>query len=319
MRLFLTILCFIFVFQSKVAFALPTAKVTILAVDDAGLPIEGAEAIIVFNKPLKKEWGTEHIPQSGLTNKDGLYTNNGVSEQRLPYAATHPDYYISREKIKFEGVSGMVGFRKWQPWNPTLKVVLKKKQNPIPMYVYFTDWFEIPKKDDVIGYDLMKHDWLAPYGNGVVADFLFKLSYESKGEKDDRQDFSLSFSNVKDGIQIFQGTSQTGSELRSQHHAPNKGYEGGIEHYKERRPGQRAELSFHSLDGTNYYFRVRCSNEDVNRCLYGKIYENIEFSGVGDTRLLKFQYYLNPTEGDTNVEFDPKQNLFEDIRSEFSP
>jgi hypothetical protein len=304
----------------KVVFALATAKATILVVDEEGIPLEGINTGISFSKPMKKEWGSTSAGNRGLTSKDGLYTSSGSTEKIIRYGARHPDYYTSMHKFtKFTGVSGILGFRKWQPWNPTLKVVLKKKQNPIPMYVYFTDWFEIPKKDDVVGYDLVKHDWVSPYGKGVVADFLFKLSFESKGKKDDRQDLSLSFTNAKDGIQIFKGTSQTGSELRSQHHAPNKGYEGEIEHYKERRPGQRAKLSFHSLDGTNYYFRVRCSNEDVNRCLYGKIYENIEFSGVGETRLLKFKYYLNSTPGDTNVEFDPKQNLFDDVRSEFKP
>ncbi len=39
---------------------------------------------------------------------------------------------------------------------------------------------------------------------------------------------------------------------------------------------------------------------------YGKIY--------GD--FMQFSYYLNPTPNDRNVEFDPKQNLLKNLKSD---
>jgi len=48
------------------------------------------------------------------------------------------------------------------------------------------------------------------------------------------------------------------------------------------------------------------SNGNAKSALYGKIY--------GDTMMMNFHYYLNPTPNDRNVEFDPKQNLLKNLK-----
>jgi len=253
----------------KIVFALPTAKLTLLVVDDNGFPIEGAKAGIAFNKPHTDGWGVKYTSKRGMTDNHGLYTNDGITEQVLSYAASHPDYYISREKIKFEDVSGMVGFRKWQPWNPTLKVVLKKKQKPIPMYVYFTNVMDIPAKDKTIGYDLIKHDWVAPHGEGRVNDLLFKLNLTDENIPDGSHDLSLTFANPADGIHAFKKDVNSGSEFISLYHAPKEGYDNTLIQREYRESGRRRQASYSRLDGTNYYFRIRCKEDNVDSCLYG--------------------------------------------------
>jgi hypothetical protein len=50
--------------------------------------------------------------------------------------------------------------------------------------------------------------------------------------------------------------------------------------------------------------------------LYGEIYGDfnaVHGSGIGST--LSFSYHLNPTPNDTNMEFDPKQDLFKKLPS----
>ena len=59
----------------------------------------------------------------------------------------------------------------------------------------------------------------------------------------------------------------------------------------------------------NYLFRVRTVVDDKGNIVsahYGKIY--------GD--FMEFKYYLNPTPNDRNVEFDPKQNLLKNLKSD---
>jgi hypothetical protein len=67
--------------------------------------------------------------------------------------------------------------------------------------------------------------------------------------------------------------------------------------------------------GQNYYFRIR-SNGDTDKSLYGKIDGNIEFSRFGYSNgAIRFTYYLNPSQGDNNIEFDPKRNLFKNLKT----
>ncbi|RHW74793.1 hypothetical protein [Colwellia sp. RSH04] len=296
------------------AMALPTAKYTILVVDEQGVPIEGADASISFMRPKSDGWGGKPSFVAGKTDKDGLYTGQGATQQYGVYGASAKGYYGTSFKYNgFTGVSGIFGFRKWQPWNPTLKVVLKKIKNPIPMYAYNTDRITIPKNNEIIGYDLVKHDWVSPYGKGITKDFLFKLEY-LPGEKDsnDRY-FTMSFSNKADGIQSFENKESNGSSFRSAYHALISGYRNAIKQSRVWKKG-RPVSSYNEGDGTNYYFRVRCDGDKPDSCLYGKIYGNLEFGNKG----VRFKYFLNPTQGDTNVEFDPKRNLFKKLKNKIT-
>jgi hypothetical protein len=299
----------------NVVMALPTIKFTLLVVDEQGVAIEGADARIGLMKPRSDAWGGKTSFVAGKTDKNGLFTGQGETQQYATYSASADGYYGSGIKYNgFTGVSGMIGFRKWQPWNPTLKVVLRKIKKPIAMYAHRTTLITIPKHNEIIGYDLVKHDWVSPYGKGITKDFLFKLEY-LPGEKDsnDRY-FTMSFSNEADGIQSFESKESNGSSFRSAYHAPISGYRNAIKQSRVWKKG-RPVSSYNEGDGTNYYFRVRCDGDKPESCLYGKVYGNIEFGN----QEVRFTYFLNPSIDDTNVEFDPKKNLFEDDRSVFMP
>src|SRR5204863_9024831 len=57
-----------------------------------------------------------------------------------------------------------------------------------------------------------------------------------------------------------------------------------------------------------YFFRIRTSVHASGKIVsanYGKIY--------GD--FMDFTYYLNPTPNDRNIEFDPKRNLFTNLKA----
>lgn len=300
------------------AFALPTVKATLLVVDEYEVPLEGVDVGLGFSSPKKDGWGSKSSGTRGLTDENGLFTGSGSTEQILRYGAKHSGYYPSRYKFTaFTGISGMLGFRKWQPWNPTLKVVLKKIKKPIPMYAYDTDWNEIPKNNEFIGYDLVKHDWVSPYGKGVTSDFLFRLDKDIRSNQEYDAYLTLKFSDPLDGLQSVLVGKEQGSAYRLGYEAPESGYLNLLKQHKYSRKNKSLPMIF--KDNQNYYFRIR-SNGDTESALYGKIHGNIEFSRFGYSNgAIRFTYYLNPTRGDRNVEFDPKRNLFKDLKNKITP
>ena len=310
------IIIIILLLLPNMVLALPTAKYTILVVDEQGVPIEGADTSISFMRPKSQGWGGKTNFISGKTDKGGIFTGQGVTERYGVYGADADGYYGTSFKYNgFTGVSGILGFRKWQPWNPSLEVVLKKIINPIPMYAYYSGMMAFPDVEGSIGYDLVKHDWVSPYGKGITADFVFKLEGEFRSMRDSNVKFLLEFSNATDGLQPLIAKKTQGSNFISDHHAPLTGYQPKLKQSRIIAPGKLSKTSYNNDDDYNYYFRIRCGDAKVNTCLYGKIYNRIEFAA---RRFLSFTYYLNPTPGDTNIEFDPKRNLFKDLKNKIS-
>lgn len=165
-----------------------------------------------------------------------------------------------------------------------------------------------PVLNEVVGFDLMLGDWVAPYGRGGHKDILFKKSFSGTSNNDYNSKLVVSFPNPTDGIQEF-GLSMPnnqGSYLRSPHEAPAEGYSPMLVRENSATPGKSAQFDYD--EKKNYFFRVRTvldENGKIKSALYGKIY--------GD--FMQFTYYLNPTPNDRNVEFDPKQNLLKGLKS----
>ena len=302
-------------------FALPTAKVTIKVIDEAGLPIDAAKANLIFISS-----GTEVV--KGLTNDEGVFVGSGGSSQYMDYGATKEGYYLSGSDYRFSDITGIFGFRRWQPWNPTVELVLKKKINPIALYAIklnsrFSKYLPtLPVLDRFIGYDLIARDWVVPYGQGTHRDFLFKLEkHRAVSVLDNHITLTLKFSNEGDGIQSYYSQPNVGSSLRLPHNAPTTGYESELVMDKNR-TNTKVVSSYYRED-QNYFFRVRTEKDEkgnVVSALYGKIYGAIELGlFIGDTNptgSALINYYLNPASNDTNLEFDTRKNLFTGLTSQ---
>jgi len=311
--------------------ALPTAKLTLKVIDEKGAPLEGAKAGIALYVPLGvgEGAGTKSTSIRGLTDKDGIFTGTGSTQNRLGYSVRKEGYYLSRGRyIGFKSVTGIIGFRRWQPWNPVVEVVLKKKINPIPLYGYnmqrlsTRNWFELPVLNHFVGYDLVARDWVVPHGQGTHRDFLFKLE---KHRIVDKGDFyvtlTLKFSKEGDGIQSHFSSPNSGSQFRLPHNAPTMGYESELVINRKRSKDDEILklIDVSNRDDQNYFFRVRTEKDEkgnIVRALYGKIHGGFDlarFVKKGATGRIRFSYYLNPTPNDTNLEFDTRKNLFTDL------
>ncbi|MBI5141186.1 MAG: hypothetical protein HZA20_03195 [Nitrospirae bacterium] len=287
------------------AFMLPTAKLTVKVVDEQGTPIKDAYVVMAFVVPAKSGWGTGDVFRKGNTDGSGLFTADSECSSIVGFSAEKEGFYHSDENFHFKSRSLL---NRWEPWNPTVEVVLKKKRNPVAMYAYYTDWMKIPAFDKPVGYDLEKRDWVAPYGKGTTNDFIFTIHGDITSWRDYECSYTLSFENDGDGIQEYVFPAKEQSYYKWPFDATTDGYVYLLQKSHANRPNKPTQSTLN--DKANYLFRVRTKKDRQGRiisAMYGKVSGEIDISSES----IKFHYYFNP-DGTRNLEEDDKRNLFED-------
>jgi hypothetical protein len=284
---------------------LPEAKITIKVIDEQGKYIEGAHVGIGFER--NTGGGTKEIPVDGITDIDGLFSGQERSNNYVGYTVTKEGYYQSTGTYRFKDNNG-----RWEPWNPEVKIILRKIGNPIPMYAREV-MLEIPKIDKEIGFDLIESDWVSPFGKGIKSDFTFKLYKVFVSKKEFDSKLNISYANKYDGIIKFKEEFIYGSQFKLPRNAPESGYQPSIVKYHKLSPGKITETDYDK--NTGYIFKIRSEirNGKFYRAMYGKIQGDISYDPMNSkTAYIVFKYYLNP-DYSTNLEFDPKRNLFYDL------
>ncbi|MFO7871009.1 MAG: carboxypeptidase-like regulatory domain-containing protein [Kiritimatiellia bacterium] len=290
-------------------------RTTFKILDTDGKPVAGAYIQAGYSSPRKDgNWSKGH------TNTNGLYTATGHTSDRMTYTVTKDGYYESGgEYFPFRKASPQVTGDKWQPWNPTLTVVLKQKKNPIRMYAKIVS-AEVPVLGKPVGYDLVKGDWVKPHGDGEHSDFIFTVDGTYVSPLDRQALLSLTFSNEHDGIQEFRQTKESGrvgqSELISPYLAPADGYQAKWSYKKKIAPTREGRINADKRKDLHFFFRVRTEVDQegkIIKAMYGKIYDDIECDFrdfKSKTMGVYFTYYLNP-DGTRNIEFN-SENLFKE-------
>lgn len=310
------LLILLFIMISSCGYNDPSSKLTICIVDESDKPIEGAEIAMGFHPP---KTGMNDYIIKGISDINGVFSAShknlndsiGFKVTKLGYYDSHGGHHFSNV---FQG--------KWQPWDPKIKVVLRKIVKPVPMYARdihmsnIVSKMKIPVIGKDVGFDLVEYAWLPPYGNGKHADFIFNLKRKYVDDKNFNCTLNLKF-NKYDGIQKVNNPYSVSVVNQYNYHsdyilprnAPEHGY------------AKELILPFRYGKGNteikdNYIFRVRSkvSGEKIVG-MYGKIVGDILFDPRGSkTATISFKYYLNP-DYTTNLEFDPKRNLFTDLKS----
>ena len=295
-------------------------QITFKISDDFGKPVPGVTVGIAFVRqkssliPLSVN-NAEQQQINATTDTNGMATLSGslVFDPHVSYGVHPLDgyYYTSGGDYVFQKVES----GRWQPWNPTVEIVLKPILNPVPMYAENTPWsLTLPEIGRPIGYDLMIGDWVAPYGKGLTNDFIFALNRQFTNVNEAfNATLKLAFSNVGDGIQPI--LVKTHSALRSPRFAPEDGYEPQLILRKYRERGKPIVDSFR--EDQNWFFRVRTLKKDgkIVSALYGKIYGDIKFQFFDNpTARLEMTYYLNPEPNSRNMEFNVKSNLVQNLK-----
>lgn len=285
--------------------AISIAKVSVRVVDEEGKPVEAAQVRIRFQGgTLQKD------AVIGLTDINGAFSASGSSSDGVVGGSVRKEGYY-KSTIHHDFYRNILGM--WQPWNKEINVVLRPKINPVSMYVR-NKWIQIPVLDKEVGFDLMKFDWVIPYGQGTKADFILLVTRRFKDMNDFDATLTMTFSNQYDGIQEIRtergGDFNVGSEFRLPRYAPESGYQSKLV-----KRLSRSDPDFFALkeNVTNYFYRVRSEVDEkgnFKRAMYGKIINDVKIDPRGNTTGdIRFTYYLNP-DYSLNLEYDPEANLF---------
>lgn len=289
-----------------IALAAPTAKVTAEIVDETGTPVEEADVRVAYQVTRERgKIGLKGVAITGKSDQDGLFSaSNEDGVPQVTVSACKDGYYRSSKIVKFTSESRFPS--RWEPWNPTVEVALKKKRNPVAMYAKKTDVIIVPVVGKPVGFDLEKGDWVTPYGKGLVNDFLFTFKIDLRAYRDYEGSLRLTFSNEKDGMQEYYSAEGEQSYYKWPFQAPSDGYMKKLR--KEKSDTPEGGIVTNMKRNTDYIFRVRTKIDDEGNIIeakYGKISGEIEFGRKGQ---IQFSYYFNPS-GTRNLEFDPEQNL----------
>ena len=250
-------------------------RVTVVVVDEAGLPISDACVGMFVRTGFK--WF--------FTNTDGvLEAEYKANDFRVKKAG----YYASNAKVKNEAEGNLQ--------DNVLKVVMKGVINPVPMLIKEVD-LPIPSVDEPIGFDFEIGDWTAPHGKGIVEDM--QVTVSSNGH------VIIDFPNPNDGIQPSGERQQINpyssqSVFRFPQQAPYTGYSAHNVIYKEK-PNVLSGMGFMQDFYTweTWIFRCRAQTSDDGEVLsanYGGIWK------VWIARNFKMHYCYNPDSQSRSLE-----------------
>jgi len=284
-------------------FVLDKYHVKVKVVDDNGMAVQGADTGISFeNMDGRKMTGSR-----GLSDSLGIFEASGTGNGHITFGATKEGYYRSNYSLNLpqEGKGDQI--------DKEFNVLLRKIENPVPMYARHIRK-EIPYPKQEIGFDLSKADWVAPYGQGVIADFNVYLEADEAGSNDFEYNVKISFGGEYNGYYSHVENINAGNVYKLPRYARLDGYETNIQVFWR---GLKRGLKTSWNSNLHYIFRVRTEKKDgkFDRAMYGKIVSDIELRSnrrEGKLPSIEFTYYLNP-DYTRNLEFDPKRNLFPDL------
>ncbi len=305
-----------------------TFQVTFRVVDDVGHPVTGAQAGVSWENAKATKPSERIKSDEGLTDQDGKITLSGKTfTSGISYGVNKENYYTAWGlRYHFSDTRLL----RWQPWNPTIEVVLKRKKNPVPMYAKRV-LAEIPVSGADIGYDLIIGDWIHPHGKGLVSDMLFHSVAEVKNDSHYRGELVVTFPRPGDGLIVIDLPERQPSPLRMPYEAPSDGYEPKRTWRSGRKynPQEMKNEEYYddSSNTQNYFIRVRTeldANGNIVKAMYGKIHAPFSYgprgfdrNGATGKQSIQFVYYLNP-DGTRNIEYDPKRNLLKSAKRDDS-
>lgn len=265
--------------------------------DETMEPIDNATVGVSFSPG--GTLGGASRSKKAITNQEGKAVIKGKSIFSMGVGARKEGWYHSGLKAP-NRVPDENG--KYHPKNnQEVLLRLRKIKNPIPMYAKRVELIS-PDKGNKVGYDFEVGDWVAPHGEGKIADMYVLSELSQRGPRDFDHTITISFPYKYDGIQeIFYDTP---SEYKSDYLAPENGYQSSWKYIRTRKPGEGEKGNVNP--NRNYLLRVRTKADKsgkIESANYIKIYGEIP----------RFSYYFNPTANDRNLEFDPNQNLFDEI------
>lgn len=250
----------------------------------------------------------------------------GKSNGELGYFCTKEGFYDTWEVKQLHNFPEVfVSANRWQPYGMTNTVVLKRKLNPVAMYVHReTKILGLPMLNEWTGFDLERADWVSPHGKGTHEDFQVFFCRGETTQKGAFHQFTLTFrfQDPFDGVYLAQ-KDNGGSELKSAYQADtNHVYETvlNFSHERTHDPANNRVIVKDKLLLENEYLvlRVRSKTDEKGRLIkanYAKIYPQIYVAHYG----FLITTYFNPKINNPSLEADTTRNLLNPRDLGFAP
>jgi len=155
-------------------------KITVAVSDSNASPVSNATVNVFFEQKDGNQYKVD-----GKTDPLGMHVVEGMTRSSVGGSVRKEGYYRSVFRLPYATGQERIDGDRWLPWNPTIPVVLREIRNPIPMYVKWVDWVEIPVDTDV-GFDCVIGDLVKPLGGGGHPTSCF--AFPQKTQEDDLND-----------------------------------------------------------------------------------------------------------------------------------
>lgn len=293
----------------------PLFQITVQVRNDMAAPVAGAKVSVALERTESERFAERFHLISGDTNEEGLASLRGeMFMGSFAFGVEAPGYYTARG-LRYAFVEVRRG--RWQPWNPTIPLVLKPIKNPVAMYARRMV-VELPVQGVAVGFDLLQCDWTPPHGQGSTPDIICFGQGNWRDRRNYDAELTIEFPGYGNGLVPHHVPPPYTSPLHMPYEAPEEGYQPRkvwrtVSRYD---PGTRTAIEYVRArdEAENFFVRIRsevCADGEIGRAVYGKIHAPFEFGIRPDGGLvIAMTYFLNP-DGTRNIEFDPSRNLFD--------
>ena len=246
------------------------------------------------------------------TDTNGVCIAEEKTKGVLEIDVSREGYYRSCDLVSFinMGHEHEVKSGKWQPWGMVKQITLLPVKKPQARIAGTPDWKRTKELKKWMGFDLMKYDFVKPYGNGIVSDVEVMFDWDGVWDLKDYSGMALKMRFKEKYAGGYYVAKIPGSEYVGIYHAnTNEDYKAEFS-YSERvigrdKRGNVTGYERQSFDSSKVLVvRSRCKlNEDgtLRSANYFQLC-GIQFAGGKRGAALKFLSIYNPTPNDTNLE-----------------
>lgn len=285
------------------------ARVEFNVVDDVGKAVPLARVNVFFDM-MDRSKGRRII---GDTDTNGVFVAEARTGGVLEIEVSREGHYRSTDLISFidMGHEHEVNGGKWQPWGMVKRITLLPVKNPVARIASSQDWRWTKETNKWIGFDLMKYDFVEPYGTGEFSDMEVMFDWDGAWRQKEYNGMSLKIRFPVKFAGGYYAEKTPASEYVGVYQANTNGDYKADFTYSERvssrnKRGYAASYERHLFDPSKVLVvRSRCKlNEDgtLRTAHYFQLY-GIKFSGDSKKgAALRFLTIYNPTPNDTNLE-----------------
>ena len=260
-------------------------------------PLNDVEVTLSISHPPKEFFGSRWLERKEIReHKDNVFHFSYPLDKDLKCLLIiyKKGYYYTTYKLSKEKTHG----------NVDLTLCLNPVQKSIPLLAFYWHGQDVTFVYDgnkgIKRYDCLKADWLPPDGQGVNADMEFSFQQHSKEGKTFAW-FSIRFTNPNDGFEEVR--ERYAEDMRIREAPATRKLQNQLDFIVESRNG----LVQNAPQLKDYAFRVRTQQTPSGEILsayYGKLYNAFTLKYGKDYWRCDFEYYLNPTPNDRNLEYN---------------